>query len=100
LAARAGRIKAACSDLSGRKFILDIGKAFSLENLRRGHEALLKIQVHGLHFKISIPLHNAISGPAALLKEAHSGGHSPSHSKRDRGGWYTYNRKNSSLSAG
>ena len=94
LAACAGRIKTVRSHLSGRKFILYTVKASTWDNLRRGHEALLKIQVPGPHFKISFPLHNAISGPAVLpdrrlIRE----GHSHALSNRDRARWYMYNRK-------
>lgn len=94
IAARAGCIKAAGSGLSGRNFILDIEKAFSLENLRRSHEALSKIQVPGPHFKLSIPAHGAASSPKALqIEGAFEGKHSLSQPKADNAGWYMYNRK-------
>ncbi|WDF72768.1 hypothetical protein [Novosphingobium sp. KACC 22771] len=94
LAPRAHRIHAMGSDLSGLKFILNMGKASLGGNLRRGHEALLKIQVHGLHFKLSIPAHSAIPGPTTPREgPIFPRSHSLSQPKACNAGWYMYYKK-------
>ncbi|NKJ01833.1 hypothetical protein FHW92_003933 [Novosphingobium sp. SG707] len=88
---QAHRIQAVCSDLSGLKFILNMAKASLWGNLRRGHEALSKIQVHGLHFKLSIPAHGAIPGTTAPREgPIFPGPHSLSQPKVRNAGWYMY----------
>lgn len=76
-----------------------MAKASIWGNLRRGHEALSKIQVHGLHFKLSIPAHGAIPGGQHLRRgRSFRGAHSLSQPTTCNAGWYMYyGRKRFSL---